>query len=249
MSTLEKKLEKEVNESSAPEIPSAFDSVGALNENLERLRAKKAAEAAARRRAEPEPVDATALFSRYAYLPDLTEQIEARVEALSEDESPDRSMVYEMILWKLSRFVWFDDEALSQLSAARTIAPGQHRQAEPLLRALLSAKGARLPMASTFLRFVNPKAFQIIDERAFRMVLPDEEIPKPGVGPRTKGYLDRCCTLYFRYLDALHAISSEELPFSKSDRVLYQLDKELGNGVGQRRPRKDADAAQDETNE
>ncbi|CAB3768975.1 hypothetical protein [Paraburkholderia solisilvae] len=47
------------------------------------------------------------------------------------------------------------------------------------------------------------------------------------------GYLDRCCNLYFRYLDALHEISSEALPFSHTDRVLYQLDKELGNGVGQ----------------
>jgi hypothetical protein len=102
-------------------------------------------------------------------------------------------MLYEIILWKLSRFVWFDDAVLPQLRAARSIPPGEHRQAEPLLRALLHAKGARLAMASTFLRFVNPETFQIMDERAFRMLLPDEEVPVPYGKTRSKGYLDDCC--------------------------------------------------------
>lgn len=203
-----------------------------FEQNLAALNRLRTEDAATKGAAVPEALDAVALLKRYSYQPELTAKIEARLEALTEDEAPNRSMLYEMILWKLSRFVWFDDAVLPQLRDARSIPSGQHRQAEPLLRALLDAKGARLPMASTFLRFSNPDTFQIIDERAIRMVLPDEEIPEPYSEARTKSYLDRCCDLYFRYLDALHAISSDALPFSRTDRVLYQLDKELGNGVG-----------------
>ncbi|KVS34324.1 hypothetical protein LGN07_09910 [Burkholderia cepacia] len=185
------------------------------------------------------PLDAGDLLRNYTYLPELTHRIEANLDALPEGEALDRSMLYEMVLWKLSRFVWLDDDVLSRLSATRAIAPGEHRKAEMLLRDLLRAKGVRLPMASTFLRFMNPDTFQIIDERAFRMVLPNEEIPAPTGETRTKGYLDRCCKLYFLYLDALHEISSEALPFSQADRVLYQLDKALGNGLGKRKPTND----------
>jgi hypothetical protein len=204
-----------------------------FEQNLAALNRLRAEEAATEGASAPEALDAVKLLKKYSYQPELTAKIEARLDALTEDEAPNRSMIYEMILWKLSRFVWFDDAVLPQLRDARSIQPGEHRQAEPLLRALLNAKGARLAMASTFLRFVNPDTFQIIDERAIRMVLPDEEIPAPYGETHTESYLRRCCNLYFRYLDALHAISSEALPFSHTDRVLYQLDKELGNGVGQ----------------
>ncbi|ABO55094.1 hypothetical protein LA345_13130 [Burkholderia vietnamiensis] len=189
-------------------------------------------------------LDAGDLLRNYAYLPELTDRIEANLDALPEGETLNRSMFYEMVLWKLSRFVWIDDDVLASLSAARTIAPGEHRKAETLLRDLLRAKGVRLPMASTFLRFMNAETFQIIDERAFRMVLPSEEIPAPTGETRTKGYLDRCCKLYFRYLDALREISGEALPFSQADRVLYQLDKALGNGLGKRKPSTDQEESQ-----
>lgn len=207
-------------------------SAGAFEQNLAALNRLRAEEAVAKGAAAPEALDAVKLLKQYSYQPELTAKIEARFDALTEEEAPNRSMIYEMILWKLSRFVWFDDALLPQLRDARSIRPGEHYQAEPLLRALLTAKGARLAMASTFLRFANPDTFQIIDERAMRMVLPDEEIPTPYGETRTESYLARCCNLYFRYLDALHAISGETLPFSQTDRVLYQLDKELGNGVG-----------------
>ncbi|VVE89876.1 hypothetical protein [Pandoraea bronchicola] len=208
-------------------------SAGAFEQNLAALNRLRAEEAAAKGVSPIEMLDAVKLLKKYNYQPELTAKIEARLDALTEDEAPNRPMIYEMILWKLSRFVWFDDAVLPLLRDARSIQPREHRQAEPLLRALLNAKGARLAMTSTFLRFTNPNTFQIIDERAIRMVLPDEKIPAPYGETRTEGYLVRCCDIYFRYLDALHAISGESLPFSHTDRVLYQLDKELGNGVGQ----------------
>lgn len=217
-------------------------SARAFEENLaafHRLRAENKMGAPAGGSA-PEALDVATLLEEYSYLPELTAKIEARLGAMTADEAPNRSMLYEIVLWKLSRFVWFDDAVLPQLRDARKIRPGEHRQAEPLLRALLNAKGARLPMASTFLRFVNCETFQIIDERAFRMVLPNEEIPTPSGKTRSTRYLDRCCTLYFRYLDALHEISSEALPFSKTDRVLYQLDIALGNGIGPSAKARDA---------
>jgi len=40
--------------------------------------------------------------------------------------------------------------------------------------------------------------------------------------------------MYFDYLDELRKVASEKLPFELADRILYQLDIELGNKIGQK---------------
>ncbi|OII59456.1 hypothetical protein BIW19_00170 [Pseudomonas putida] len=103
-----------------------------------------------------------------------------------------------------------------------------------MLRKLLSSPGIRLPMASTILRFLNPNVFQIIDDRVFRVLLPGHRrYPnKPVNGGKLDNYIKTSIDTYFNYLDAMHEVASEKLPFHLADRILYQLDIELGNKIG-----------------
>ncbi|VVD29246.1 conserved protein of unknown function [Paraburkholderia dioscoreae] len=196
----------------------------AMNEfeaNLARFRAQFDA---------PESADARTLLNRYSYLPELTAKLDNRAKGTG----VGRLELYEMVLWKLSRFPHIDDELLARIGEVDSIEPGKHRDAKCLLAELLRCKGVRLPVASTLLRFANPETFQVIDERALRVLLPNDRVPAPVPGSRSKAYLVRCCELYFRYLDELRTICSEALPFRLADRALYQLDKELGNKIGKR---------------
>jgi len=87
-------------------------------------------------------------------------------------------------------------------------------------------------MASTILRFINPSVFQIIDDRAYR-VLFDGEAKYPTKPVKiTDKYINTSIDIYFKYLNELHRVCSEELPFEFADRILYKLDIQLGNKIG-----------------
>jgi hypothetical protein len=79
--------------------------------------------------------------------------------------------------------------------------------------------------------------FQIIDERAFRMLCPNlKSYPdKPGVKARLSAYVEKSSAIYFDYLDAMHEVASEKLPFRLADRILYQLDIERDNKIRQKK--------------
>jgi len=75
-------------------------------------------------------------------------------------------------------------------------------------------------MASTVLRFALPGQFQIIDQRVYRFITPDHDRLK------IPHNIDKKVELYFDYLSRLKSICEEfEIPFNKSDRILYQADK------------------------
>jgi len=148
----------------------------------------------------------------------------------------DRETFYEIVLWKLNRFPIVTEDLLRRLSALKKIKPGNHRKSETLLIELLNCEGIALPMASTILRFINPKAFQIIDDRVYRVIMnggrkyPNKPAKRTGKGFEL--YLNQSVKTYFNYLDRLHEVCHEKLPFEKSDRILYLLDIELGNKIG-----------------
>jgi hypothetical protein len=126
------------------------------------------------------------------------------------------------------------DSLLQELKNIALIEPSRHEMARPTLEKLLRSSGVALPMASTILRFLNPNAFQIIDDRAYRVLLPGK--PKYPSKPAkvTDHYVKTSIDLYFEYLDELHNVSSEKLPFNLSDRILYKLDILLGNNIGEK---------------
>jgi hypothetical protein len=167
------------------------------------------------------------LLDGYTYQSELTRKLD-RLQA----SELDTEAFYEIVLWKLNRFPQLEEGLLESLKALASLRPKEHRQANTELRSLLRCPGIALPMASTVLRFVNPKVFQIIDDRVYRIVQPGKakyptKPPKLG-----ESYLARSVTIYFDYLDALHEHACEALPFVDADRILYQLDIELGNKIG-----------------
>jgi hypothetical protein len=169
------------------------------------------------------------LLKAYKYQPQLT----ARLDGLVAEEFTNQT-IYEVVLWKLGRFPEFTEDLLRQVNDLKGISVlnGKYRQqVSSTLRSLLSTKGIQLPMASTILRFRNPGVFQIIDERAYRIVCDGEpDYPSKPAYKVSNGYLQTCIDIYFSYLAKLKKLADKlQLDFSKLDRILYQLDIELGN--------------------
>ncbi len=167
------------------------------------------------------------LLDKYNYHPDLTKKLD--------DLNPkdfNNEVLYEIVLWKLSRFPYLKLELLDKLKSVAELKPKEHKKATETIKELLRSSGIALPMASTILRFLNPKVFQIIDDRAYRVLLPGKAKYPSKPAKITDKYIETSINIYFEYLDKLHAISSEKLPFKQADRILYQLDILLGNGIG-----------------
>jgi hypothetical protein len=166
------------------------------------------------------------LMAEYGYNPGLTAKLD-KLELVR----LNREQLYEIVLWKVDRFPVISDEMIEQLKSLGGYKNGEHKNAETLLKELLQCKGIALPMASTILRFANPKVFQIIDVRAFRVLTDDigSYPPKPRL--ITEGYLKKSCEIYFDYLDRLCRLEGENFPFENMDRILYQLDIKLRNSI------------------
>ncbi|NYE60726.1 hypothetical protein FHW58_001878 [Duganella sp. 1224] len=171
--------------------------------------------------------DPRQLLDGYTYQPVLTRKLDALDPAALNAE-----LFYEIVLWKLNRFPHVDPALLAELREVAKIAPGHHEQARPVLRRLLQTEGIALPMASTILRFLNPQAFQIIDDRVYRVIFPDRHKYPAKPAKLNERYLDKSATIYFEYLDELHKHASDKLPFSEADRILYLLDIKLDNKIG-----------------
>ncbi|MGE4542772.1 MAG: hypothetical protein AB7D06_01560 [Pedobacter sp.] len=167
------------------------------------------------------------LLSEYTYQPELTRKLD-----MLQPSDLNSEIFYEIILWKLNRFPKLESDLIGSLKEIAGLKPKEHRKAMSQLRALLRCPGIALPMASTVLRFLNPDVFQIIDDRVYRIVLSGKAKYPTKPTRVTENYLATSAMIYFDYLDALHEQCCAELPFSEADRILYQLDKKLGNKIG-----------------
>ena len=79
-------------------------------------------------------------------------------------------------------------------------------------------------MASTILRFQNPKVFQIIDRHAYRALYgKSKKYPLYSASPT-----ERKIQVYFSYLeDLIELCQKRDLSFETIDRLLYVFDKEV----------------------
>jgi thermostable 8-oxoguanine DNA glycosylase len=155
-------------------------------------------------------------LKRYKYQTELT----AHLDTLP-DEPVSQETVNEIVLWKVNRYVRVPQAIRDSLHTLRTLAPNEHRKAESVLVDLLGCDGVDLPMASTFLRFVNADVFQIIDRHAYRAVI-GEPYPLHSTTPTATKV-----SVYFGYLDALRSLAaSSGATFRELDRILYVFDKE-----------------------
>lgn len=148
---------------------------------------------------------------------DYQSKLTRRLDIISGDF--DQSIINEIVLWKINRYAELNESALDLLNQINKRSKKINIElTKKVLEALLNTKGIKIPIASTILRFKNPKLYQIIDQRAYRFIYKKElKIPN-----RTAGQIN----LYLDYLSKLKEVCAEcNIPFHHSDRILYSLDK------------------------
>jgi hypothetical protein len=161
--------------------------------------------------------DLTDLLDEHRNQPDLTRKLDDVAH-----KEFDQSLINEIVLWKVNRYALLSPVTLTALNQLVSLKEGKHKEAESTLIALLRERGVDLPTASTFLRFRNPKVFQIIDRRAYR-ALYGEDYPLHG-----ESSIDKKVGTYFKYLDRLVVFAKDKrVDFEILDRVLYVFDKKF----------------------
>jgi thermostable 8-oxoguanine DNA glycosylase len=159
--------------------------------------------------------DLSAFLAQYHYQPELT----GRLDNL-ENTAIDQSLVNEIVLWKVNRYVRISGDNIEQIEMLKVLQAGEHEKGDEVLKVLLNVNGVDLPMASTILRFTNPKVFQIIDRHAYRAVY-GKKYPLYQSTPT-----ERKISLYFDYIDDLIELCKlKGLTFTTIDRLLYIFDK------------------------
>lgn len=131
----------------------------------------------------------------------------------------NQNTINEIVLWKVNRYAKLKSETISLLNKvdnnSKTIDIGFTKE---IINLLINEKGIRLPMASTILRFKNPNIYQIIDQRVYRLLYGNELKITDKTEVDTETYLS--------YLEKLkESCLKYHIPFSKSDRILYEIDQ------------------------
>jgi thermostable 8-oxoguanine DNA glycosylase len=159
--------------------------------------------------------DLNTFLAFYNYQPELTKRLDNL-----ENASIDQSLINEIVLWKVNRYVRIGDGDMEQLKNLKVLKAGEHKRGNEVLKALMGINGVDLPIASTILRFINPKVFQIIDRHAYRAVY-GKKYPLYQATPT-----ERKISLYFEYIsDLIDLCKSKGLAFTTIDRLLYIFDK------------------------
>lgn len=156
---------------------------------------------------------------KYAFQVQLTEELD------DIDWDFNQDILNKIVLWKVNRYAYFDDETLEFLNSINKISKNLDiALTKKILEKLLNTTWVQLAMASTILRFKNPHIYQIIDQRVYRIIYGDE-MPKPSK-------TDISIALYIEYLQKLQETCRKyNIDFSESDRVLYTLDKEINKSI------------------
>jgi len=159
--------------------------------------------------------DLNTFLTSYNYQPELTKRLDNL-----ENVSINQSLINEIVLWKVNRYVRISEVDIEQFDKLKVLKAGEHKRASEMLKVLLGISGVDLPMASTILRFINPKVFQIIDRHAYRAVY-GKKYPLYQATPT-----ERKISLYLEYISELIELcKSKGLAFTTIDRLLYIFDK------------------------
>ncbi len=139
----------------------------------------------------------------------------------------DQNMLNEIVLWKVNRYAKFDKETLDLLNSIdRDSYELDEKLTMQILRALLNTKGVQLPMASTILRFRNPKVYQIIDQRVYRIINKNLTLKS------NRTNINELIDLYLKYLEDLKIVCQVKgLNYKDADRTLYLADKRINKNI------------------
>lgn len=159
----------------------------------------------------------------FEYLPDVTDELDKLQHSRF-----DINTIREITLWKLDRYVCLTDDVIEKLNTLKSLTQLDEEKTTVVLDALLKSKGVRLPMASTYLRFINPQVYQIIDARAYRAAF-DYKVNEVLSSQDISKLID----IYIEYIEKLREIAQKgyhglRVKFEDLDRFLYDIDKKAG---------------------
>lgn len=138
----------------------------------------------------------------------------------------NQEILNEIVLWKVNRYAKFDEETINLLNKInRNDESLNQNLTGDILLNLLNQKGVRLAMASTILRFKNPKIYQIIDQRVYRFIYGNElKYSETNIKSQIIIYLD--------YLEKLNEVCEKyQIKFEDADRILYKMDKDYNKDL------------------
>jgi hypothetical protein len=143
----------------------------------------------------------------------------------------NQKIINEIVLWKVNRYANIDNDTLKSLN---DICPTSQKldveKTKIVLTKLIQKKGIRLPMASTILRFKNKYIYQIIDQRAYRIIYENKKLKLKK--DSNDSNIEDNINLYIQYLNDLKIVCEKlEIPFEKSDRILYMADKRINKNI------------------
>ena len=162
--------------------------------------------------------------NKFKYQAELTNKLDKLTDNF------DQATLNEIVLWKVNRYAELTPKLINELnSIKKTDTIINEELTRTILRGLLGTKGIQLPMASTILRFKNPKIYQIIDQRVFRIIYGKKL--NLGYNQNNKKSDDQI-DIYLKYLNDLKRISLElGIQFELSDRILFNADKRLNKDI------------------
>lgn len=126
-------------------------------------------------------------------------------------------------LWKYDRVIDVDDLFCTQLYkiVSREDVTIEDKEVHEMIEKLISCEGVGFPLASTILKFINPRVFPIIDVRAYR-ALYGEKIYSGQYNLK----------LYLEYTKRIYAICDKfNIALSEVDERLYEFDKKYNGKI------------------
>jgi hypothetical protein len=138
-------------------------------------------------------------YNDFSYQKKLTEKLD------KVDNDFNQGLINEIVLWKVNRYAELNLETLDKLNCIKKSDKELDKKlTRAILSDLLKTKGIQLPMASTILRFKNPKFYQILDQRVYR-ILYGENL---NLSYNKKS--DEQIEIYLNYLERLRIVKRTE---------------------------------------
>lgn len=185
----------------------------------------------------------------FNYLPNLTDEL----DILHESEMR-MSDIFQITLWKINRYPQIDKDKenedefpiLTKLNSLRKLKRFDEDKTTEILTLMLHTHGIGLAMASTYLRFTNPKVFPIIDTRALRAAFDYDNIVTEkekllSAHWDSEELYQRQIALYLEYVDKVNDIAQNGyhglfVKFENLDRFLYEIDADAGFELKEKKP-------------
>jgi hypothetical protein len=145
-------------------------------------------------------------------------ETEALHKLLNKDDSISVDKLRRASLWKLNRVLDIPETTINKLQ--KLVDKKElsiHDEAiEEIIDELLTCSGVGMPMASTFLKFLRPDVFPIIDVRAYRAIF-----------GKKINYSSYTYKVYREYVEKIYEIQERtNLDLAAIDEQLYSFDKE-----------------------